>query len=225
MCIELVEVQRSVIHSTWQAEAVFHKSGLSCSVARIHSPYLRQCHMALVHYEEKVTREMVHKGKRSASCWTSSKNTGIILYTAAIANFFQHFHVVVSALLYTLSLYELVILLKIVYTLRKFPVYLIDCRFKLVVAHNIVRGRKYSRMRDYSLHRARYSVDLRYPVYLITEVLHTDSSIRGHCREYLHNVAPYPEPVALEGNIVPLVAYLYKLRDKLVSRLFSPLTY
>ena len=121
---------------------------------------------------------MVEEGLGSTSRRSSCKDTGVVLDAAAIAHLTEHLHVVVSPLLDTLSLDELVVLPEIVYTLRKLAVKLLKCGLKLVIAYNIVGGRENSCVGHNCLDLACDHVYLGDTVYLIAEVFNADCRIR-----------------------------------------------
>ena len=59
--------------------------------------------------------------------------------------------------------------------------------------------------------RAGDNIYLAYPVYLVSEELNTDRLIVGVRREYLDRVPAHAEHITSESDIIPLIAYLYKL--------------
>ena len=59
---EFVKGERPVVIGRRQAEAVVHQGVLSGPVAAVHGPHLGQRHMALIHEEQKVLREIVQQG-------------------------------------------------------------------------------------------------------------------------------------------------------------------
>ena len=62
----------------------------------------------------------------------------------------------------------------------------------------------------------RHHVDLADPVDLVAEKFHADGVIPGIYRENLHRIAPDPEHVPLEGDVVPAVSNFDELFEKLV---------
>ena len=57
--IELVEVQRAVIIGGRQSEAVVDQALFARVIAAVHTAHLRQCHVAFIHEQQKVLREVV----------------------------------------------------------------------------------------------------------------------------------------------------------------------
>ena len=61
------------------------------------------------------------------------------------------------------------------------------------------------------------NVYLAYSVNLVSEELNTDCFIVGVCREYFDRVPTHAEHIASKRDVVPLIAYLYKLSEQLVK--------
>src|SRR5699024_570508 len=59
--LELLKLERTVVKSARQAEAVLHQGFLSGPVAAVHGPHLRQGDVALVYEEHKVLRKIVQQ--------------------------------------------------------------------------------------------------------------------------------------------------------------------
>ena len=72
-------------------------------------------------------------------------------------------------------------------------------------------------MAEVTYRRAGDDIDLAYPVDLVAEELDADGLVVRVGREYLDRIAAHAEHVALEGDIVSLVAYLYELAQQLVE--------
>ena len=62
--LELLELQRPVVHRRRQPESVVHKCLFAAAVAVPHAVHLRNRGVALVHKEQKVAREVVEQRRR-----------------------------------------------------------------------------------------------------------------------------------------------------------------
>ena len=225
MTIELVKIKRTVVHCTRKSETILYKSSFSRFVSGIHSSYLRKSYMALIHDKQKVIGEVVEQSLRSASGRTSRKNTGIILNTAAISDFLQHFHIIMSTLFDSLSLNKLVVGGKIINSFSKLTVYFGNSSINHSVIINIMRSRKNRRMRYNRLNFSGNDIYFGNTIYFIAEKFYTNSRIAPACRKDLYNVSPYTEFISLKSNIVAFIADSDKFAEKLFSRHFRSLTY
>ena len=104
--------------------------------------------MTFVNYQQEVVRKVVKQSLRSTSRRSACKNSRVVLNAAAIADFTQHFHVIVGALFDSLSLDKLVVLREVIHPLIEFAFYFSKRRFYFFVTDNVVRGREDSRVRD-----------------------------------------------------------------------------
>ena len=64
---KLFKLQGSVVIGGRQAETKLHQRILSGMVAPVHSPHLRERHMALIHEEQEILREVIQKGHGRAA--------------------------------------------------------------------------------------------------------------------------------------------------------------
>ena len=58
--LELLELQRPVVHCGRKTEAIFHKHGLARMVTPVHCPDLRKSHMALIDEGDEILREIIY---------------------------------------------------------------------------------------------------------------------------------------------------------------------
>ena len=79
-------------------------------------------------------------------------------------------------------------------------------------------------MVQHPVHRTGEGVKVGDPVDLIPEELHPDGVVLIVGGVDLHRVPPHPEPVPLEGHVVPLVAVLHQTAQQLVPVPLRPLT-
>ena len=143
LSLEFVEVQRAVVVSRGQTEAVVDKVLLSRTVAAAHSPYLRDCYVALVDEHDVILREVVEQCVRSSSRLTSCEYARVVLHYRAVADFLQHLKVVSRSFLNSLCFEQLVLRLEPLHTLFKLVFYLLKRFLTLAGIDNIVRCRIY----------------------------------------------------------------------------------
>ena len=117
MSLKLLEIQRPVIQSRGQTEAVIHQSILSGTVSCIHAPYLGNGHMGLVNNDQKVIRKEIQQSHGRLSRFGSRQMSGIILDTGAKAGFTKHLYIEIGPLRNPLGLNELVLPLEILHLL------------------------------------------------------------------------------------------------------------
>src|SRR5208283_3914156 len=102
--LKLVEAQRPVIESGWQAEAVVDEVFLARAVAAVHSPDLRNRHVRLVDESDGVFRQIVDERWRRFPGLTPGQVTRVIFDPLAEADFEHHFEVEARALFNALRL-------------------------------------------------------------------------------------------------------------------------
>ena len=219
---KLVEFQGAVIKGGGQAEAVLHERLLPRAVAAVHGAHLRQRHMALIHEKQEVLREVVEQGHRRAARRTVRDHARIVLDAAAVAQLLHHFDVVVRTLTDALRLDQLVVLLKVPHALVALGTDALDRGGELFLCGHVMARGIDGRVVEDAGRRAGDDVDLADAVDLISEKLDSDGPVVGIGREDLHRVAADAEHVALEGDVVSLVADLNELAQQLVKAACLP---
>ncbi len=214
---KFVKFERAVIESRGQAEAVLHQRFLPCPVAPVHRAHLRQRRVALVHKEQEILGEIVQQRKRRAPRRAVGDDAGIVLDPTAIAQLLHHLDVVVRALADALGFDELVVLFKIFHPLVAFGADALDGGGKLLLCRHIVARGIDRRVVQDAGRGTGDDVDLADAVHLVAEKLDADSPVVRVSREDLHRVAPDAEHIALEGEVVSLVADVDELAQQLVK--------
>ena len=79
--VELLELQRSIVQRSGQAEAVLHETRLTRAVATVHRMDLWYGHVALVDDEEEVIREVVKETEGTLARLTTIEVAGVVLDT------------------------------------------------------------------------------------------------------------------------------------------------
>ena len=222
--LKFLEFQRPVVEGAGQAEAVPHQRFLSGPVAVVHGPDLRQRHMALVHKQQEIIRKEVQQGHRGAARRTVGDDPGIVLNTGAIPQLPHHFHVVFRPLADALGLHQHLIVIEIFYLVLQFRPDLAQGLLHLLLGGDVVAGGVDGHMVQHPVHRTGEGVKVGDPVDLIPEELHPDGVVLIVGGVDLHRVPPHPEPVPLEGHVVPLVAVLHQTAQQLVPVPLRPLT-
>ena len=79
--IELLELQRSIVQRSGQAEAILHEARLTRAVTAVHRMDLWHGHVALVDDEEEVIREVVEEAEGALTRLATIEVTGVVLDT------------------------------------------------------------------------------------------------------------------------------------------------
>ena len=88
---------------------MFRKRGLAVVVASKHPPQLRHAHVAFVHEQNGVFRQVFEQRGRRISRLSTREVTGIVLDSRAVAGGFQHFQIDSGAFLQSLRFQELAV--------------------------------------------------------------------------------------------------------------------
>ena len=214
---KLVKLQRPVIKSGGKAEAVFHQRLFPGPVAAIHGADLRQRHMALIHKEQKILREIIQQGHRRASRRAVGDHPGVVFNSRTIAQLLHHFNVIVRALANALSLEQFIVFFKITHTLIAFDPNAFDRRGHFFSRRHIMAGRIDRRMIQDPRRLPCDHVDLADSIHFIPKELDPDGAIIGIGRENLQRVAANPKLVALKSDVVALIANVDQLMQQLVK--------
>ena len=220
---KLRKLQGAVIIGAGQAEAVLHQALLPGPVAVIHGPHLRQGHMALVHKEDKILREVVQQRGGRGTRLPAGDDPAVILDAGAVAQLPHHLHIVPGALVDALGLNKLAVILEVGLALRQLPLDLLHRPLHLLLGGDVVAGGVDGHVLQHPLGLTGDGVDLRDAVDLVPKELHPDGVAVGVHRVNLHRVPPDPEHIALEGHVVAVVADLHQLTQQLIPWVLLPL--
>ena len=216
--------QGPVVEGAGQAEAVFHQALLPGPVAVVHGPDLGQGHMALVHKQQKILREIVQQGGGRGAGLPAGDDPGIVFDAGAIAQLPHHLQVIPGALVNALGLDELAMILKPLFPLRQL-LFDLRCRpLHLVLGGDVVAGGVDGHMLEHSLGLTGDGVDLGNAVDLVAEELHPDGVAVGVHRIDLHRVPPDPEHVPVKGDVVAFIADFHQLAQQLIPGILLSLT-
>ena len=148
----------------------------------------------------------------------------IVLNAGAEACLKHHLNIKARSLLDTLCLQELILALKVRYSLLHLLPDISRRLNHLLARHNIVRSREYCHMRKLRLLLTGKHIYLREPVYLIPEELNPYSPVRGCRREYLKHISSYPEGASLKIHVISGILIVDKLPYNLVPVLLHTRT-
>ncbi len=173
--------------------------------------------MALVHKQDKVLREIVQQGHGRAARRAPADYPAVVFNAGAVAKLLHHLNVKGGPLGYALGFDEFARLFKKLYPLFTFPPYFLNGPGHFFLGGYIVGGRIYGHMVQVAHGNPGNYVYLADAVNLIAEKFNSYGVIPCVGREHLHRIPPHPEAVALEGYIVPPVAYINQAAQQLVQ--------
>ena len=101
---ELRTLERPVVGSAGQAEAVLNQHLLTRLVAVVHRLQLGAGDVALIHHQQPVFREIVDQAFRRRARLSPGQMAGVVLHAIAVAHLLEHLEVVGGALLQPLGL-------------------------------------------------------------------------------------------------------------------------
>ena len=175
--------------------------------------------MALVHKHQVILREIVQKGGGRRARFSSLNHPGVVLNSAAKADFRQHFQVVVHPLGNPLGFNQLVFRPEGLYLLVALLLDFQHGPLELFPACHIMAGRIDGHMLHIPLHHAGYRVDLTDAVNLVPKKLHPEGPAIGVGRIDLQRVPPNPELIPGEVQVVALVADFRQLFEDFIHGL------
>ena len=214
--LKLLELQRAVVIRARQAEAVLNERILARAVAAVHGAHLRQRDVALVDKEQKVLRKIVQQRHRRAAGSAAADDARIVLDAGAVAKLLHHFNVIVRALADALRLEELALLLERFHARIALGADLADGALHFLVRRDVVRRGIDRHVAERADGRAGNDVDVRNAVDLVAEELHAYGVVGGIGRKNVDRVAADAEHVALEGDVVALIADVDELAHELL---------
>ena len=212
---KLLEFQRPVIEGTGQTEAILHQAFLPGPVAVVHGPDLGQRHVALIHKEDKVLGEVIHKGQGRGAHWPVGDNPGVVLDAGAVSQLPHHLHVIGGPLADALGLHQLAVLNKPGLPLIQLLLDLHQSPVHLVLGGDVVAGGVDHHMADDLGGQAGDGVDVADAVDLVAEELHPDGGILPVGGVDLHGIPPDPKHIPGEGDVVALIADLHQTAEQL----------
>src|SRR5574344_1718924 len=215
--VKLVERERTVVLGARQTESEFHELFFPRLVAVVHSPDLRNGHVALVDDREESFGEIVDEALRRAAGGAAGQRTRIVLDAVAVAELAHHLQVVLGPFLQSLRLEELALRLEVHEALGKLRLDPAVSGRQLVLAHHELLRRSHHRRRHRDAPLAGQRIQRRNRVDLVSEELDADRArlIRG---EDVQHVAADAERARREVIVVPDILRLDQLRNQLRAR-------
>ena len=113
--VKLPEIQRPVVISRGQAEAVVHQRILPAAVTGIHGATLRQGHMALIDEHQEILWEIIQQCGGRCARFPPLNHPRIIFDACAEADFCQHLQVIGRALGNALGFNQFIVVPKKLY--------------------------------------------------------------------------------------------------------------
>ena len=104
---KLIKRQRTVIHCGWQTETIIHQILLTGIIATIHGTDLWNRHMALIHHQQEVFREIIQQTERTLTSFPTIEIPGIILDTRTMSQFSDHLQIIRDPFIKAFSLIRL----------------------------------------------------------------------------------------------------------------------
>src|SRR3990172_41339 len=97
--LELVKLQRTIIKSGGEPEAVLHEIDLARMVALIHAAELRDRGVALINDQEIILREIVQQRRGRLPRLPAGEMAGVVLDSVTVTHLTYHFEIKISSLL------------------------------------------------------------------------------------------------------------------------------
>ena len=214
--LKFLKFQRAVVKGRWQAEAVFHQRLLAAVVAAEHTADLGQHDMALVHHQKEIIREIIQQRGGRGAGGAARQHSRVVLDTLAHADFLQHFHIIVGALLDALGFQQFAFLGEFLHLLLHLDGNLGKALFHLFRPNDIMAGREDSDMAHHVLVLAGQRVKLNDTVDLITEKLYPDGKFIVVGQVDVHCVTLDTELVADKVHVVALILQFDQAAAKFV---------
>ena len=173
--------------------------------------------MALINEQHKILRKIIQQGVGGGTHRAALDHPGIVLNAGTVAQLLHHLNVVHGALLDALGLDELVFPLEEGHPLLHLFVDILDGGVHLLLGGDVVGSGPDGDVVQPPDGGARHHVDLAEPVDLVPEELHPDGGVLPVGGPHLHRVPPHPEHIALEGNVIALIADGYQLFQQILD--------
>ena len=161
--------------------------------------------MALVHHQEEIVWEVVQQRCGGRPRRTAGQHGRVVFNTLAHADFLQHFHIVVRALLDTLCLEKFAFLGEFFDLFFHFGLDLFQAFRHLFRADNIVAGRENRNMAYNILMLTGQRVKLDDAVNLVAKELYPDGVLIVVSQVDVHRVPFHAELVADKVHVVALI--------------------
>ena len=215
--LKFLKIQRAVVIGGRQAEAVVHEALFARRIAVVHRAHLRQRDVRLVYDQQKIIREIVDQRERCTARLSAGYHAGIVLDSAAKADFLHHFDVIPCTLLDALRLDQLVIFLEPFDALLQLSLNLANRRVHLFLGRDVVRCRIDCHMLQIALACAGQRVNLADAVDFISKKLHAHRVGIRINRPDLHRITTHAEAVSLKCDVIALILNVNQLAGQLIA--------
>ncbi len=205
--LELLELERPVVHRRGQPEAVVDQRLLAAAVAVPHAVHLRNRGVALVHKEQEVAREVVEQRRRRLARQPPAEVARVVLDAVAVAHGLDHLQIEARALVDALRLHHAALRLEMRHPLVQLGHDRIDGLRLALRLHHVVALGIDRQPRILLLHRAEQRIDLRERFDLVAEQLDA-VGVLVVGGEDLNHVAAHAKCPAPEVRVVALVENL-----------------
>ena len=162
--------------------------------------------MRFIHKEQKILGEVVDERQRRRADRSPADDAGIVFDARAVAQLAQHLDIVARALADALGLDGLALGQKLRLALVELLVDLNDGALQFVLRRDIVRSWVDGDVLERARHLTVDGIEFADPVDLVAEEFDAHGLVAVVCGVELHRVAAHAEAVALEGDVVSLVA-------------------
>ena len=198
--LELLELERSVVRSSRETEAIVHKYRLSRMVTAVHGPDLRQGHMTLINEGYEILREIVYQTERTHPLVATVEISRIVLYAGTISHLLDELQVIFHPLLETLGLQMLSDLVEVLALGHHIVLDLADgLRAPLLGGHEIA-GRIYGYLVDLFQKGTGHRVDYGNLLHIVAEELNAHGVLTIAYAD-VHSVTPHTECSAFEISL------------------------
>jgi hypothetical protein len=177
---ELLEGQRPVVEGRGQPEAVLDERLLAGAVAVVHSPHLRDRHVALVDDDQRVLGQVLDQHGRRLARSPSGEVARVVLDPVAVAQLAEHLHVEQRALLQPLGFQQAIAAAQERQPLTQLLLHGLQRAVELLGGRHVVAGR--------------VDVDVAQPF------LHLPAQ-RIHAVDGVDRVAEQLDPIAVDSSL------------------------
>ena len=214
--VKLLKGQRPVVKRAGQAEAIVDQHFLARPVAVVHAAHLRQRHVALVHDQQPVGREVVEQRPRRAARRAAGQGAAVVLDAVAVAHLAQHLDVIVGALADALGFQQLALRLKEGHLLIQLFLDLLDGNIHPVGRRHEVLGRVDVHLVVVGQHLAGQRVNFGDAFDLVAPEA---DAVGGFFlrRLDLQHIAAHAEAAALQNVVVAVVVDLHQVAQDVVA--------
>ena len=205
LVLKLLKPQRAVVERRRQAETIFYQRLFAAVVAAVHAAHLRQHDVAFVHHQQEIVGEIIQQRRGGGTRRAAGQHGAVVLDAFAGADFLQHLHIIVGALLDALRLEQFALLGEGFDLLFHLLGDLGKAGFHLFRPDDVVAGREDRHMAHDVLVLAGQGVELDDAVDLVAEKLYPDGILVVVRQMDVDNITLDAELVADKVHVVALI--------------------